>query len=164
MSQDPASLDNLRDIVLPQTVPWLPPAVGWRLVGAAVLAVVIVASLRAVRRWRANAYRREALRELRALQAFPQVSAAPAKMAADVSALMKRAALAGYPRDAVADLTGPQWLAFLDSTGHTTDFSRGAAKDLWPLACGAPVGSANPEGVFVAARRWLRRHRPAERA
>ena len=160
MAQDPASLDNLRDIVLPAPVPWLPPAVGWRLVFAAVAAALLVGSWRAFLRWRANAYRREALRELRRLETSS--GGAPAKTAADLSALMKRAALAAYPRDTVADLTGPQWLAFLDSTAGTTHFTGGPAKVMCALACGDARGPANLESLFAAARRWLRKHRRGE--
>ena len=160
MTQDPASLDNLRDIVLPAPVPWLPPAVGWRLVCAAVAAALLVGSWRAFLRWRANAYRREALRELRRLEASS--GGAPAKTAADLSALMKRAALSAYQRDAVAELTGPQWLAFLDRTAGTTDFTGGPARVMWSLACGDARGPANLESLFAAARQWLHKHRSGE--
>jgi Domain of unknown function (DUF4381) len=50
MAQDPASLENLRDIVLPAPVPWLPPAIGWRLVAAALAAAAVVATWRAYQR------------------------------------------------------------------------------------------------------------------
>lgn len=156
MATDPASLDNLRDIVLPPPAPWLPPAVGWRIIAAALAAAAVIALWRAVRRWRANAYRREALRRLGAVDASGE---SPASAAADLLAILKRAALAAYPRAAVANLTGPQWAGFLDDTGGTKDFTAGPARDLWPLAYGAPAGGADLGGAFDAARRWLRRHR-----
>lgn len=162
MATDPASLDNLRDIVLPPQVPWLPPPVGWAIVGAALAAAALVALWRAIERWRANAYRREALRRLAAVEAATKSGVERAQGAADSLAILKRAALAAYPREAVADLTGAQWAAFLDRTGGTTDFTRGDGADLWPLAYGAPAGSGRPDAAFAAARRWLRRHRPAE--
>jgi hypothetical protein len=163
MATNPASLDNLRDIVLPPPIPWLPPAIGWTLVGAALIAAAAVALWRAIERWRANAYRREALRQL----AFAEAAAKtgdepPMKGAADILAILKRAALAAYPRVAVADLTGAQWAAFLDKTGATRDFTSGPGKVLWPLTYGALSGSGHPDAAFAAARRWLRRHRGAE--
>lgn len=162
MAQDPASLDNLRDIVLPPAVPWLPPAVGWRLLAVAVAASALVFLFRAIDRWRRNAYRREALRALDAVEARVRAGESPAIAAAEISALLKRAALAAFPRDAVAELTGDRWADFLDRTGRAKDFSSGFAKDLWPLACGASLPSSDMSSVVDAARRWLRRHRVAE--
>jgi hypothetical protein len=75
---------------------------------------------------------------------------------------MKRAALSAYQRDAVAELTGPQWLAFLDRTAGTTDFTGGPARVMWSLACGDARGPANLESLFAAARQWLHKHRSGE--
>lgn len=162
MAPDPASLDNLRDIVVPADIPWLPPAIGWRLVGAALLATLVAGLWRAWLRWRANAYRREALRELAVVEDAARAGASPAETAAALSALMKRAALAAFPRERVADLTGSDWLAFLDGTGGATKFSAGPGKDLPILALGGQAASANLDGLFAAARRWLRKHRVGE--
>jgi hypothetical protein len=164
LAQDPASLDNLRDIVLPPAVPWLPPAVGWRLVAAAFVAAVLVFLFRALERWRRNAYRRQALRALDAVEARLRAGEASATAAAEISMLLKRAALAAFPRDTVADLTCDRWADFLDRTGQTKDFSGGCAKDLWPLACAASLPSSDMSGIIDAARRWLRRRRVADRA
>jgi hypothetical protein len=164
LALDPASLDNLKDIVLPPAVPWLPPAVGWRVVAVALAAGALVLLFRALARWRRNAYRREALRALDAVEARVRAGESPAAAAAEISALLKRAALAAFPRSAVADLTGDGWMDFLDRTGRMKDFSGGGAKDLWPLACGASLPSSDMSGVVDAARRWLRRHRVAEPA
>jgi len=164
LAQDPASLDNLKDIGLLPAVPWLPPAVGWRLVAVALTAGVLVFLFRAVERWRRNAYRRESLRALDAVETGVRAGESPAAVAAEISALLKRAALAVFPRAAVADLTGDGWMEFLDRTGRMTDFSSGGAKDLWPLARGASLPSSDMSGVVDAARHWLRRHRVAEAA
>src|SRR5262245_11663928 len=65
---DPASLDNLIDIVTPPPVPAWPPAPGWYVV-AAVAALLFGWSLwRAAVRWRRAAYRRAALAELERLR------------------------------------------------------------------------------------------------
>jgi len=141
---DPADLSNLRDIVLPPEVALWPPAPGWWIVaagGAAALAILVGA---AVARYRHNAYRRAALRELDKAEAR------------DISAILKRAALAAWPRAEVASLTGAAWLAFLDRTGRTDAFSRGPGRDLEALAFGA-AGDRN--AVLAAARAWLRGHR-----
>ena len=79
MNSDPASLDNLRDIVVPPSVPWWPPAPGWWVVFALLTLAIAVFAWRRWRAWHANAYRREALRELQA-----------ATSAAEVAEILKR--------------------------------------------------------------------------
>ena len=59
---DPGSLQNLNDIVLPDAVAWWPPAPGWYAVLAVLLALLLWLSFRALRAWRRNIYRRQALR------------------------------------------------------------------------------------------------------
>lgn len=142
---DPASLSNLRDIALPPAVPLWPPAPGWWVVAAASVAAAAILIVMAVRQRRRNAYRREALRALNA--------AAPR----DISTVLKRAALAAWPRAEVASLSGGAWLAFLDRTGHTTAFTAGPGRAIETLAFGGTVGDV--EAVRAAARYWLSHHR-----
>jgi hypothetical protein len=104
---DPADLSNLRDIAVPPDVAFWPPAPGWWLVGAAVAVAAGFAVAAAVRHRQRNAYRRAALRALETADAR------------DISSLLKRAALAAFPREQVASLNGAAWLAFLDRTGGT---------------------------------------------
>jgi len=137
---DPADLSNLRDIVMPPAVSFWPPAPGWWVVGAACIAAVGFAIAAAVRHHRRNAYRREALRALDAADA------------PDISAILKRAALAAFPREQVASLNGAAWLAFLDRTGGTA-FANTA---LLALTYG---GNGDRDAVVAQARHWIERHR-----
>lgn len=141
---DPADLSNLRDIVVPPEVSFWPPAPGWWIVAAAAGLALALLAASAVVRHRRNAYRREALREL---------EKAGAQQA---SSILKRAALAAWPRDQVASLSGADWLAFLDRTGRTNAFTRGPGRDLEALTFG---GTGDRDAVVVAARQWLRDHR-----
>ncbi len=103
MSDDATSLDRLHDLALPPPVPWWPPAPGWYALLAIIALAIMVWAVRHWFRWRANAYRRAALRELKSAHT---VSA--------VSEVLRRAALAIAPRSTVAELTGakwPEWLA-----------------------------------------------------
>ena len=144
---DPADLSNLRDIVLPSEVALWPPALGWWIALAASVATLAIVAVTVVARHRRNAYRREALRELDAVD--PQ----------GISAVLKRAALAAWPREQVASLSGPAWLAFLDRTGRATAFTSGPARDLEALAFGGAVGKEAVPAILAAARAWVRDHR-----
>jgi hypothetical protein len=102
MNRDPASLDRLRDIVQPGPVSWWPPAIGWWILLAAVVTALALISWRAWQSWRANAYRRAALRELQS-----------AADVAEIADILKRTALAAYPRTDVAALSGASWSKWL---------------------------------------------------
>ena len=100
MSNDPARLQNLHDIVVPQPVSFWPPAPAWYVVLGLVLMGILWLVGRSILRYRRNAYRRAALAELQTLPADGP-SAAPR-----IAALLKRTALAAFPREQVAGLTG----------------------------------------------------------
>ncbi|MEM8955610.1 MAG: DUF4381 domain-containing protein [Verrucomicrobiota bacterium] len=108
MAPDPTSLENLRDLVTPPPAPWWPPAPGWFALGAIVFAAALFLALRAYRHYRQNAYRRQALRELETTDS-PQ----------EIAALLKRTALAAYPRSKVASLSGSAWTDWLTTTSNT---------------------------------------------
>ncbi len=167
MTDDPASLSNLRDLALPAPVPWWPPAPGWWILAAGLLLAGLLLALRAAARYRANAYRREALRDLDALERDIERDIGrtdAARLAQRMAALLKRAALAAYPRSEVAGLSGAAWLAFLDRTARIDAFSKGPARRLPDLAYGtAADGDADAlRGTAAAARLWLRTHRAPE--
>jgi hypothetical protein len=102
MSSDPASLENLRDIVVPSPVSWWPPAVGWWLLAGALCIAGAVVLVGLLRQRRHNAYRRIALRELAAASALPQVAE-----------ILKRTALVAGPRNEIAGLSGERWCRWL---------------------------------------------------
>ena len=154
---DPGSLDRLHDIAVPPPVPWWPPAPGWYILGGMVLALLGLAAWAALARWRRDRYRREALGDLDRIARDPD---APSSISA-VAELVKRVALAAYPRDRVASLTGDAWLAFLDATGGTDAFTRGAGRALKDAAYrrDAPREPSELRGLADVVRHWITHHR-----
>lgn len=152
---DPGSLERLHDIAVPPPVPWWPPAPGWYVVGGIGLVLLGVGAWAAAARWRRSRYRREALRELERLAASR--TNLPA-----VAELVKRVALAAYPRERVASLTGGPWLAFLDATGGKELFTRGPGRLLevgtFERTPQLPT-DAEYEELLAAVRHWIRHHR-----
>lgn len=145
---DPADLSNLRDLALPAEVSLWPPAPGWWILATTVAVSAAILIVVAVRHHRRNAYRREALQRLETIEA------------AGISSLLKRAALAAWPRAEVAPLSGPGWLAFLDRTGRMASFVEGPGRAIEAMTFGASVPATDAEAARAAARDWLRRHRP----
>lgn len=70
--------------------------------------------------------------------------------------LLRRLALMHFPRQQVASLTGEQWLRFLDKTGNTTEFSKGAGRILayGPYIAQLPE-TIDQQGLTKAIRQWL---------
>lgn len=133
------SLENLRDIVVPEPPPLWPPAPG---VWVAAIVVLAIATALFVwwRRARArSAYRRAGLALLKT-----------ARTTRDVSVILKRVALVVFPRSMVASLYGDEWVAFLDDSCRRARFSALSEAD---------------EGVEASAElrskagTWIRHHR-----
>ena len=144
MTIDPYSLNNLRDIVIPDPPPLWPFATGlWIAIGVVILTIgLIIWRLMIVRR--RNAYRRAGLQLL-----------STATSTRDVSVIMKRVALAAFPREQVASLYGGDWIAFLQETCPSVSFTAEIAGE----------DSASPSGEFITlARTWIQRHRVSDQA
>jgi len=161
-------LDRLQEISLPEPAAWTPQTVGWY-----VLAVLVVISLLwlargFVRRWAANRYRRAALAELASIQTRlggetgVGTESGPARALAEIPALLKRTALAVFPRAEVAGLSGEAWLGFLDATGRTTDFTSGPGRILADLPYRRTAAATSADDIrelLSASQRWIRKHR-----
>jgi hypothetical protein len=103
-----------------------------------------------------------ALAELDELEAAVQDPSQRVSVLGSLPALVKRVALAAWPRERVAPLSGPALLAFLDQTGRTQTFQLGAGKALAVLAYDAQtVAALDNEHItplFSAVREWIKQH------
>ncbi|HEY5953361.1 MAG TPA: DUF4381 domain-containing protein [Terrimicrobiaceae bacterium] len=148
MNEDAASLDRLHDIITPPTVPWWPPAPGWYVLGAIVLLLVLVFLLRLWLRWRANAYRREALRALEA-----------ASDTAAISALLRRTALAESSHSEIAVLHGNSWVDWL--AARSPEPVTPAIREQLVQGPYAPGVQSDPAALRAWAARWIASHHSA---
>ncbi|AWN44776.1 DUF4381 domain-containing protein [Methylobacterium durans] len=155
MADDPGSLANLRDLAVPDPVALWPPAPGIWIVAAGLAATGALWLRDAMRRRRADAYRRAALAELDRIAGSPRLDGGVER----ISAVMKRAALAAYPRADVASLTGGAWAGFVVAVGGQ-NVDAGLMR---ALLTGA-FGGRDPDAVDLRrlidqARTWVRDHR-----
>lgn len=146
MSNTATSLDQLHDIVMPPAVPWWPLAPGWYAVLGVSALVVCWLALRWWRSWRANAYRRVALREL-----------AAARDAAEVATILRRTALVIAPRAEIATKTGVAWLDWLESQG-SQPLSAELRADLFHGVYAPADHAADTAELRSYARTWIVSH------
>ncbi|BCU07503.1 DUF4381 domain-containing protein [Allochromatium tepidum] len=147
---------DLRDWHLPDPVSWWPPAPGWWLVAAVVLiALALVVRLWLRRRGRTS-LQRAARRELEQMGRELAAGGDRRRYLAELSRLLRRLALARYPRAQVAGLTGDDWLAFLDATGGAGEFSDGVGRVLVESAYRpADQMDFNLERLTALIGRWI---------
>lgn len=162
MAADPYSLDNLHDIVEPAAISWWPPATGFWILLALLLVWMIATGLRVWMRYRRNGYRREALALLKQIEPELLHSQTRGSALAEVAVLLKRTALSAYPREGVAELSGEEWLAFLDRSGNMHDFSQGAAAIIgnisWQPQAGANLSDQNLKELINTVQHWINHH------
>lgn len=139
-------LDQLAEPPEPPPVPMVPQTFGW--VVLAVLALMLLAwfGWHMWRRWKSDAYRRAALAELSGVGDDPL----------PIANILRRTALAVWPRERVAGLTGPDWLAFLDTSGGGESFTSGPGRALADAQY--RTGHTPVPGLGEAAKRWVRKH------
>jgi Domain of unknown function (DUF4381) len=145
MNQDAASLDRLHDIVMPPTVPWWPPAPGWYVLAAIILGLLLVLVLRLWLRWRATAYRREAIRALDS-----------ASDPAEIAALLRRTALAESSRSEIAALHGNAWVDWL--AARSPEPVTPAIREQLVMGAYAPSVQSDPAALRAWATRWIASH------
>lgn len=144
----------LRDIHLPDPVSWWPPAPGWWLLLALLCAAGLGAWLR--RRYRArHELRRQAFSELERIENRFGQRDDERQALQELSVLLRRVALARYPRAQVASLTGQRWLRFLDGVMGADAFSRGPGRALAEAPYNPAPGVDNVPDLIDLCRRWL---------
>ena len=161
---DPASLQNLNDIVLPDAVAWWPLASGWYYLFVLLLLATIWIVFRAFRSWHHNAYRRVALHQLQLIEKDINATEKRDTGLRQLPVLLKRTALSVYPRGQLASLTGESWLDFLNSKVSKASFNNSAAALLDRLSYSVGELSAVDEKtaneLLSACRHWLKHHQP----
>ena len=144
----------LHEIVLPDAISRMPEGPGWWIA----LVWSVACSAIFVRQWllrrKANAYRRDAIVLLRDIASNKALTDDEA--AARIAILLKRTALAVYPRESVASLYGEEWAQFLRETASNDPVVSRAADE---LAQAAYRGNDNGADLVSSARRWIRVHR-----
>jgi hypothetical protein len=143
-------VDLIEQLVSPRDPPpisMVPQTSGWIVLGVAVASIAGLSLLRWHRHHKENAYR------LAALAALERVGTDPVAIAE----ILRRTALAAYPRTDVAALSGAGWLGFLDATAGGTAFREGQGR----IVAEAPYrpGLGGSDALRDVAAQWICHHR-----
>ncbi len=155
----------LRDLHLPEMIGWWPLAPGWWFLIALAVTGLGYLLYRSIRRWRRNASRRVALRELARIQKDYKSGVDEISLAIELSELLRRTMLAYTPRNEVAGLTGENWLRWLDQGLDEKLFSGGSGQNLESLPYRRPDAiddDVDVQGLISAVKARLQTSLPAE--
>ena len=136
---------RLRDAHPPEAPPWWPLAPGWWIALLVVLVLAAIALRRLRPRWRRFLLRRRLLAALNR-----------AATAAEISQLLRTAALARFPQQSAAGLHGADWVAFLEARDRAPGRFAAIAGALTEMPYRAPRAGDDVAPLRKAARGWLR--------
>ena len=164
-SPDPASLQNLNDIVLPEAVSWWPLASGWYFL-LGLLIIILAWFIYISIQHRINSrYRRTALHQLQLLAQEVNKADKRDSVLRQIPILLKRTALTAYPRRQLASLTGKSWHNFLNSKVGTPSFTESSCNSLdcisYSVGSLDTVDAEAASELLKACKHWLKHHRPA---
>ena len=148
-------LQNFVEVIPPEAISWLPRTVGWAWLGAALLLVALRYAWRWLHNWYRNRYRLEARARLRQLA----LAGGNSDWLPELNKLLKLTALAAFPREQVASLSGTDWVDFLTRHCPVSPFSEEQGR---LLADGAyrcvTVEDITRQQLLAASLQWIRDH------
>ncbi|WP_417513898.1 DUF4381 domain-containing protein [Marinobacter sp.] len=150
MPDDP--LSQLRDIHLPQTGGFWPPAPGWWILAFALLIAIAVLAWLVRRHYRRNRWLRLARAELASLE---RTASKESQWFTQLNTLLKRSARERYPEEHPEALSGEQWAACLlrhlpdDQVSHQF-IVKALVNSPWQQE-----PTAEPDQALAFARTWL---------
>ena len=151
---NPTATLDLRDIHAAAPPAFWPPAPGWWVLAALLIAILVLTTVWCFRRYRLYRLKIQIMDEIETLSDCSTENTE--EFTARLSMLLRRIALRQYPRKRVASLTGSVWLRFLDETGGDGDFEHGIGRIL-EVGPYRPQTSAQPrEALLALARRWAK--------
>ena len=158
--QDPlAALHPLRD---PTAIGWWPLAPGWWVLIAVLILLLLALAVFYYRRYRANAYRRQAAQQLEALHSHWLGCQDSTSYLRGINALLKSVALRAFPRGDVASKSGEDWIAFLNQTNSSKNAKGNFTEDFASAAYRPQSQEVDCEALMLSARLWIKQHRPLQ--
>jgi len=159
--QVPQQQLELKDIHLPESVSWWPPATGYWIIITFIIVSILLYFL--VKKYR-NKYkvRKIALTEFNRLKKEYTSTLNKKALVTSLSELIRRSAISTYPRSDCASLTGKDWLNWLDKQLKKSDitFSNGPGYLITDFVYSKSQHSDDINALLDLTYKWLK-HLPA---
>jgi len=124
---------------------------GWYMLGALLILGVIFILIRGTARYIRNKYRRDALRELNALETASAIFPG-------VFVILKRTAMHAFGRQQVGPLYGKEWLHFLESTGKEINLTAYQEQIADAVYAGKSIEGEVRNSILSNAKKWVKTH------
>lgn len=147
-------LQQLKDIHLPHPVSLWPAAPGWIMVFFMLIGCIGYLFSAWYQRHQKKKAIKFALSKLKKLKDLMSENSENINIAAELSTLIRRAALYYFRREEIAGLSGNDWLNFLNRSGNTTQFTQETGR----LLIDAPYRKNNTNDLtplFALIHAWL---------
>jgi hypothetical protein len=147
-------LNALRDIHLPSPIGLWPLAIGWQ--ALIIVSILLISSMivRFYRKYQIERPKRQALILLKHYEKNFLRTGNSQMTTALISELLKRVALAYYPRKTIASLTGEAWIEFLNQSSENVQFQ--SVRDLLNEQPYQPTKFQNLTPLFSRAKQWIK--------
>ncbi len=148
---------QLQALYEPEPVKFSFQTPGWYILAGVLLIIVLFLLVRWTINYKKNAYRREALKNLEAIQArFRQNN--DISCVNDTLVLLKLVAIQTFGRQTVAELYGDKWIQFLEDSGKDTPFRKHASA-LFSVAYNKKNSEeAEVNSIFDLTKKWIKTH------
>jgi len=143
----------LKDIHLPKSIGWWPPAPGWWLIVTLLILLFILFAYLYKRLTRKNAVKDAQ----KLLQHIRQQSIDSQQRLTELSALLRRTAISIGHRNEIAGLKGQAWLEYLDRNMSDAPFTQGIGRCLADAHYRPFLANdINFDDLFAVCERWLK--------
>jgi hypothetical protein len=152
MQNAQALIEQLNPLHAPPASGWWPLAPGWWILAAFFLLLCFTLTYSLIKRARANAYRTQALKQLKALedQNITHYQA--------LNALLKQTAITAYGRQHVASLSGSSWVDLLERQCSKAKMGE-AFKQALDAGLYQKTAPTNADAQAVQfCRLWIKKH------
>lgn len=144
----------IRDIHLPETIGWFPPAIGWWIL-ACLIPVCVYLLMFIIKRLRQKTAVKLASKLIKQLEQDDKLS--DTQKVRELSSLLRRVAVStAQENDDVAGLTGRAWLDYLDQPLKEAGFKHGVGRCLIDAPYQQTLSpDINLHALFQLAQSWL---------
>lgn len=126
---------------------------GWYFLEALLFIFLSIRFFKWYKRWRSNAYRRQALDKLQSLEIKKDNQCINKTMV-----ILRKAAIHAYGRNQAASLYGIDWLKFLESKAKHTSFTRYNKAILNFIYKNKSVDKNTRRAIIEQSKKWIKTH------